>query len=75
MMKPAFLIVAFLSVALFSACGYKGDLYLPRDDDKNRFGVIQTDIDFKQPDAVRRLPRPGALPDVDAQAASMAGGR
>ncbi|QMT32637.1 lipoprotein [Conchiformibius steedae DSM 2580] len=29
---------------LLGACGYKGDLYLPKPDDKNRFGVIQTDL-------------------------------
>ncbi|MDO5357199.1 MAG: lipoprotein [Conchiformibius sp.] len=29
---------------LLAACGYKGDLYLPKQDDKNRFGVIQTGI-------------------------------
>lgn len=27
-----------------SACGFKGDLYLPKDDDKQKFGVIQTGI-------------------------------
>ena len=29
---------------LFSACGYKGDLYLPKEGDKARFGVIQTGL-------------------------------
>ncbi|WP_274585305.1 lipoprotein [Neisseria leonii] len=36
---------------LLSACGYKGDLYLPREGDKARFGVIQTG-----------LPLPGRTP-------------
>lgn len=39
----------FLSAAaavLLSACGYKGDLYLPKEGDKARFGVIQTGLDF-----------------------------
>ena len=39
----------FLSVAaavLLSACGYKGDLYLPKEGDKARFGVIQTGLEF-----------------------------
>lgn len=34
-----------------SACGYKGDLYLPKENDKNQFGVIQTGIDFKRPNS------------------------
>ena len=29
---------------LLSACGYKGDLYLPKENDKARFGVIQTGL-------------------------------
>ncbi|AUZ06504.1 MULTISPECIES: LPS translocon maturation chaperone LptM [Vitreoscilla] len=28
--------------ALLSACGYKGSLYLPKENDKQTFGVIQT---------------------------------
>ncbi|MFV2030405.1 LPS translocon maturation chaperone LptM [Neisseria sp. S1] len=32
---------------LLSACGYKGDLYLPKEDDKARFGVIQTGLQFQ----------------------------
>lgn len=32
------------AVLLLSACGFKGDLYLPREDDKARFGVIQTGL-------------------------------
>ena len=39
--------VFWLAAALFlSACGYKGDLYLPKEDDQARFGVIQTGIQF-----------------------------
>ncbi|PSJ79346.1 LPS translocon maturation chaperone LptM [Neisseria iguanae] len=41
----------FLSVAaavLLSACGYKGDLYLPKEGDKARFGVIQTGLEFNR---------------------------
>ena len=39
--------VFWLAAALFlSACGYKGDLYLPKEDDQARFGVIQTGIHF-----------------------------
>lgn len=29
---------------LLSACGYKGDLYLPKENDKARFGVVQTGL-------------------------------
>ena len=39
--------VFWLAAALFlSDCGYKGDLYLPKEDDQARFGVIQTGIQF-----------------------------
>lgn len=32
------------AVLLLSACGYKGDLYLPKEGDKARFGVVQTGL-------------------------------
>ena len=36
-----------LAAALFlSACCYKGDLYLPKEDDEARVGVIETGIQF-----------------------------
>ncbi|UOP06577.1 LPS translocon maturation chaperone LptM [Alysiella crassa] len=37
------------SLCILSACGYKGDLYLPKEDDKNQFGVIQTGLEFSPP--------------------------
>ena len=41
-----------LALTLFTltlaACGFKGDLYLPKENDKNKFGVIQTGIDFRR---------------------------
>lgn len=41
-----------LALTLFTltlaACGFKGDLYLPQENDKNKFGVIQTGIDFRR---------------------------
>ena len=41
-----------LALTLFAlslaACGFKGDLYLPKENDKNKFGVIQTGIDFRR---------------------------
>lgn len=36
-----------LTIFMLSACGYKGNLYLPKENDDARFGVIQTSIDFK----------------------------
>ena len=50
-------IVSFLMFAfLLAACGYKGDLYLPKENDKAQFGVIQTGIDFKKPNATKSVP-------------------
>ena len=37
---------AAATALLLSACGYKGDLYLPKEGDKARFGVIQTGLKF-----------------------------
>lgn len=41
-----------LTLTLFAlslaACGFKGDLYLPKENDKNKFGAIQTGIDFRR---------------------------
>ena len=36
-----------LVTCLLSACGFKGDLYLPKEGDKAHFGVIQTGLDLK----------------------------
>lgn len=36
-------IILFISILSISACGFKGDLYLPKENDKNQFGVIQTE--------------------------------
>ena len=35
---------AAATALLLSACGYKGDLYLPKEGDKERFGVVQTSL-------------------------------
>ena len=35
---------AAATALLLSACGYKGDLYLPKEGDKVRFGVVQTGL-------------------------------
>ena len=41
-----------LALTLFAlslaACGFKGDLCLPKENNKNKFGVIQTGIDFRR---------------------------
>ena len=41
-----------LALTLFAlslaACGFKGDLYLPKENDKKKFGAIQTGIDFRR---------------------------
>lgn len=41
-MKPTLL---FAAVLLLGGCGYKGDLYLPKEGDDARFGVIQTGLE------------------------------
>ncbi|MDO4247749.1 MAG: lipoprotein [Neisseria sp.] len=33
-----------------TACGYKGDLYLPREDDKAKFGPLQTGLPLPAPE-------------------------
>ena len=43
--RPLALTLFALSLA---ACGFKGDLYLPKENDKNKFGAIQTGIDFRR---------------------------
>ncbi|WP_373795939.1 lipoprotein [Neisseria dentiae] len=42
-MKKLLPLAAALLVTL-TACGYKGDLYLPREDDKAKFGPLQTGL-------------------------------
>ena len=45
-MKSHLFLAAAAALFLASACGYKGDLYLPKEDDKARFGVVQTGLKF-----------------------------
>ena len=45
-MKSGLLCTALSAAFLLSACGYKGDLYLPKEGDKARFGIIQTGLKF-----------------------------
>lgn len=42
-------ILPCLTLLFLAACGFKGDLYLPKENDDARFGVIQTGIDFRKP--------------------------
>ncbi len=32
---------------ILAACGHKGDLYLPKQDDKAQFGAVQTGLQFQ----------------------------
>ncbi|HFC3212763.1 TPA: lipoprotein [Neisseria gonorrhoeae] len=38
---------ATATALLLSACGYKGGLYLPKEGDTARFGVIQTGLQLQ----------------------------
>ena len=49
-MFPKRVLAAFALCAL-AACGFKGDLYLPKPNDNNKFGVVQTGWDLKAPPA------------------------
>ncbi|ULJ61116.1 lipoprotein [Wielerella bovis] len=42
-------IILLGTLATLTACGFKGDLYLPKENDDAHFGVIQTGIDFRRP--------------------------
>lgn len=45
---PRTLTLTFLlATFMLTACGYKGDLYLPKENDKAKFGVIQTGLQFE----------------------------
>lgn len=44
-MKVYIFLIPVLS--LLVSCGYKGDLYLPKDNDDGKFGPIQTGIGIK----------------------------
>lgn len=39
-----FLLLSVFLTGFLTACGYKGDLYLPKEGDKTQFGVIQTGL-------------------------------
>ena len=56
-----------LALTLFAlslaACGFKGDLYLPKENDKNKFGAIQTGIDFRRSASEPAAAAPAADPN------------
>lgn len=54
----------FLLAAAFvlSGCGFKGDLYLPKEGDNARFGVIQTGIGLDNSAPVPQQPAPAKQP-------------
>lgn len=43
-------ILLIIMCCLVVACGYKGNLYLPKPNDEAKFGAIQTGINFKHSD-------------------------
>lgn len=47
------LLPAALAV-LLGACGYKGDLYLPKEGDKAKFGPVQTGLQFESKEPVTK---------------------
>ncbi|MCO6504979.1 MAG: lipoprotein [Snodgrassella sp.] len=49
------LILCFLASSLLTACGYKGDLYLPQEKGKAKFGPVQTGLSIEPIDQ-RKLP-------------------
>ncbi|OSI09418.1 LPS translocon maturation chaperone LptM [Neisseria canis] len=49
-MKKLFSAAALL--VLLSACGYKSDLYLPKEGDKAKFGPVQTGLQFESKEPV-----------------------
>ncbi|EGV34892.1 LPS translocon maturation chaperone LptM [Neisseria weaveri] len=53
-MKPYVLLLA--AVSILGGCGYKGDLYLPKENDKARFGVIQTGLQFESKEPTSQEP-------------------
>lgn len=41
--------IIFLTLFALSACGFKGDLYLPKDNDDAVFAPVQTGVGLKPP--------------------------
>ncbi|MDO4641840.1 MAG: lipoprotein [Neisseria sp.] len=49
------LLSAAALLALLSACGYKGDLYLPKENDKAKFGPVQSGLQFESKEPTTRM--------------------
>lgn len=50
------LLILCLISSLLTACGYKGDLYLPKEKGKVKFGPVQTGLTIEPIDQ-RKLPK------------------
>ena len=50
------LFLCMITTGLLSACGYKGDLYLPKEKGKSKFGTIQTGLSIEPIDQ-KKLPK------------------
>lgn len=48
-MNPKMIVPVLLVLSTLGACGYKGDLYLPKKNDNATFGPIQTGIGLAPP--------------------------
>ncbi|MDO4694721.1 MAG: lipoprotein [Eikenella sp.] len=63
---PAKTICILAAAVLLAACGYKGDLYLPKEGDQARFGPVQTGLQFSPPAPMPHTETPPPLP-LDAE--------
>lgn len=64
------LTIALCLLPFLAACGYKGDLYLPKENDKARFGVIQTGLDWRKPNPQTAEPKPNNQQNNQKQSTS-----
>ena len=47
MRMTRFVCIALVFSVCLTGCGYKGNLYLPKENDQTRFGVIQTGLSIE----------------------------
>lgn len=64
MMKSRIFLATSIATLVLSGCGYKGNLYLPKKDDKAQFGVIQTGL---QLDTSKNIPHKTPLPQKNQE--------
>ena len=62
-MKP--LACALMLPLLLAACGYKGDLYLPREGDKNKTGLSKPE--FKKRPAIKQPEKTASEPATHSE--------